>query len=54
MGIWIFLDQLQEVLAGLVSGNGSRSRSNREVEVIRKCEMYPEGFLEKILIPIAT
>ncbi len=39
MGIWIFLDQLQEVLAGLVSGNGSRSRSIRLREEIWKYEM---------------
>jgi hypothetical protein len=39
MGIWIFLDQLQEVLAGLVSGNGSRSRIIRLKEKIWKCEM---------------
>jgi hypothetical protein len=47
MGIWIFLDQLQEVLAGLVSGQRSRSRSIRLMEKIRKCEKYPEGFLEE-------
>jgi hypothetical protein len=34
MGIWIFLDQLQEVLAGLVSGQGNRSRSIRLKEEI--------------------
>jgi hypothetical protein len=34
MGIWIFLDQRQEVLAGMVSGRRNRSRSIRLREEI--------------------
>ena len=40
MWIWIFLDQLQEVLAGMVSGQGCRCRMVRLVEEIWKCEKY--------------
>jgi len=39
MGTEIFLDQRQEVLVGLVSGQGVRSRTVRLMEEIRKCEM---------------